>query len=181
MTKELTYKGEPLTDAREEDIVAQTLADLEAMSDEEIKAHKREPGSLAKRMGRPRLGEGRSVLLRARLAPELASWLDYAVAASGRDRSEVVRKALAEYLRKPDQRENLATALSPSGVVAVVGTMAALAALLDASDIERLKARAEREGVGSTQLARQWILERLAEPSENPGPGWNSAPKPGPG
>ncbi len=34
--------------------------------------------------------------------------------------------------------------------------------------MDRLKARADEEGVGSTQLARQWILERLDEGSTVP-------------
>ena len=90
MTKQATYQGVPVTDELEEDLAARTLAELAAMSDEEVEARKREPGTLAKRLGRPRLGEGESVLLRVRLPRDLAALLDTAVAKTGRSRSEVV-------------------------------------------------------------------------------------------
>ena len=76
MTKQATYKGVPVTDELEEEIAAQTLAELAAMSDEEVEAHKREPGSLAKRIGRPRLGDGRSVLLRPASPPNWPAGLN---------------------------------------------------------------------------------------------------------
>jgi hypothetical protein len=44
------------------------------------------------------------------------------------------------------------------------GPKSALSVRLDATDIERLRLRAETEGVGITQLVRAWILERLDEP-----------------
>ncbi len=108
MTERATYKGVPVTDELEEQVAAETLAELAAMSDEEREAAKREPGALAKRMGRPRLGGGQSVLLRVRLGPELASRLDQAAAASGQHRSDIVRQALVQDLRQrlgPDPGE----------------------------------------------------------------------------
>ena len=39
-----------------------------------------------------------------------------------------------------------------------------LAVRFDASDLERLRQRADAEGVGVTQLVRQWVIERLDEP-----------------
>ncbi len=100
MTKQATYKGAPLTDELEERLAEQALAELAAMSDQEREARKREPGTLAKRMGRPRLGEGQSVLLRVRLGPEMASRLDQVAASSGQHRSDIVRYALANYLQQ---------------------------------------------------------------------------------
>lgn len=44
------------------------------------------------------------------------------------------------------------------------GPKSALSVRLDGADIERLRARAETEGVGLTQLVRRWVLERLDEP-----------------
>jgi hypothetical protein len=44
----------------------------------------------------------------------------------------------------------------------------AIAVPLAAADVERLKARADEERVGFTQLACRWILERLDEESELP-------------
>ena len=45
----------------------------------------------------------------------------------------------------------------------------AIAILLSAVDVERLKARADQEGIGFTQLARQWILERLGDEDPDEG------------
>ena len=39
-----------------------------------------------------------------------------------------------------------------------------LAVRFEAADLERLRQRAESEGVGVTQLVRRWIQERLDEP-----------------
>jgi len=39
-----------------------------------------------------------------------------------------------------------------------------LAVRFDASDLERLRVRAEAVGLGVTQLVRQWVTERLDEP-----------------
>lgn len=96
-----TYKGEPLTEERAEQIAEQTLAELAAMTPEEQQDRRREPGTLAKRLGRgrPSLGTGESVQVRARLAPDLAAELDAAVARTGRARSEIVREALERYLQ----------------------------------------------------------------------------------
>jgi predicted DNA-binding protein len=93
-TDKATYKGEPLTDEVEERLAAEALAELAAMSDEEREAHKREPGALAKRLGRPRLGDGQSVLLRARLSPDMAKELNQLAADTGKHASELVRLAL---------------------------------------------------------------------------------------
>lgn len=41
---------------------------------------------------------------------------------------------------------------------------ASLAVRFDAADIERLRQRADAEGIGVTQLVRRWVLERLDEP-----------------
>jgi len=46
------------------------------------------------------------------------------------------------------------------------GPKSLLAVRLDGEDIERLRQRAEELGVGVTQLARAWLLERLDEPPE---------------
>lgn len=39
-----------------------------------------------------------------------------------------------------------------------------LAVRFDGADLDRLRQRAEAEGVGVTQLVRTWVLERLDEP-----------------
>ena len=67
-----------------------------------------------------------------------------------------------------DEREYLASAMAPAEVDLGPGPKSAIAIRLSGTDVERLKARADEEGVGFTQLARQWILERLDEPSELP-------------
>ncbi len=69
-----------------------------------------------------------------------------------------------------DEREYLASALPPADVDVELdpGPKSAIAIRLDAADVERLKARADAEGMGFTQLARQWILERLEEDSTVP-------------
>ena len=41
-----------------------------------------------------------------------------------------------------------------------------LAVRFDAADLERLRRRADAEGVGVTQLARRWVLDRLDEPDD---------------
>lgn len=40
-----------------------------------------------------------------------------------------------------------------------------LAVRFDPEDIDRLRERAESEGVGVTQLVRTWVLDRLDEPA----------------
>lgn len=42
-----------------------------------------------------------------------------------------------------------------------------LAVRFDARDLDRLRVRAESDGVGVTQLVRQWVLERLDEPEDS--------------
>jgi hypothetical protein len=39
-----------------------------------------------------------------------------------------------------------------------------LAVRFDPADLERLRQRAEAEGVGVTQLVRRWVIEHLDEP-----------------
>ena len=39
-----------------------------------------------------------------------------------------------------------------------------LAVRFEAADLERIRQRAEAEGVGITQLVRRWVVERLEEP-----------------
>jgi hypothetical protein len=53
-----------------------------------------------RRMGRPPLGSGESVQIRARLSPDLGAALDAAVDRLGRPRSEIIREALTEYLSR---------------------------------------------------------------------------------
>lgn|SRR6185312_2774499 len=42
-----------------------------------------------------------------------------------------------------------------------------LAVRFDARDLDRLRVRAEKDGVGVTQLVRQWVLDRLDEPEDS--------------
>jgi L-rhamnose isomerase len=42
-----------------------------------------------------------------------------------------------------------------------------LAVRFDTADLERLRERAEADGVGITQLVRGWVLERLDEPADS--------------
>ena len=67
-----------------------------------------------------------------------------------------------------DEREYLISTTRPLAVELSPGPKSAIAIRLDAADVERLKARADLEGMGFTQLARQWILERLDGPTEIP-------------
>jgi predicted DNA binding CopG/RHH family protein len=71
--------------------------------------------------------------------------------------------------READEREYLVSSMEPTTDVELgPGPKAAIAIRLSGADVERLKARADSEGIGFTQLARQWILERLDEPSTVP-------------
>ena len=103
MTKTFTYRGEPLTDERAEEIATEALADLDAMSDDEARGRTRPPGSLVKRLGRPRVGgaegTGSSAQVRVRVSGELLERLDARAAGSKRSRSEIIRDALQAYLR----------------------------------------------------------------------------------
>jgi hypothetical protein len=56
MTKTFTHKGKRLTEKRAEKIAREALADLDAMIDDEARKRTRPPGSLAKAIGRPRVG-----------------------------------------------------------------------------------------------------------------------------
>jgi hypothetical protein len=97
------YKGEVLTEERAAQIADETLAELANRTDEEVAAAKANRQAshdkFQRLMGRPRLGAGQSVQIRARLAPELAAELDAAVTRTGRARSDIVRDALEAYLR----------------------------------------------------------------------------------
>jgi integrase len=44
--------------------------------------------------------------------------------------------------------------------------MSSLAVRFDAADLERLRQRANAEGVGVTQLVRRWVRDRLDEPQQ---------------
>lgn len=103
MTKTFTHKGKPLTDERAENIAAEVLADLDTMSDDEARKRTRPPGSLAKRIGRPRVGgaegTGPSTQVRVRVSGELLDQLDAQAASSHRSRSEIIRDALEAHLR----------------------------------------------------------------------------------
>ena len=57
-----------------------------------------------------------------------------------------------------DEREYLASEMTPADVELGSGPKSAIAIRLSGADVERLKARADTEGIGFTQLARQWIL-----------------------
>jgi|SRR5713101_1496348 len=55
------------------------------------------------------------------------------------------------------------TKMRPAEVRVAKQPKNALAVRFDPSDLERLRQRAEAEGVGITQLVRTWVLERLNE------------------
>jgi hypothetical protein len=110
MTRTNTYGrtrgGEVVTDEVADRWAAE--AETEEYRDQVNELVKREPGRVVtdpagldqlRRGGRPRLGAGKSVQVRIRLAPEWADALDAAVERSGRRRSEIVRDALLAYLR----------------------------------------------------------------------------------
>ncbi len=56
------------------------------------------------------------------------------------------------------------TALRQAEVRVAREPKSALSVRFDADDIERLRQRAGAAGIGVTQLARMWVLERLDEP-----------------
>ncbi len=87
------------------------------------------------RGGRPPLGQGESVQVRARLPRDLAALLDAAVARTGRSRSEIMRDALEEHLGRW-----AAEVSAQEGKAVVVDLMAAL----DASLAHAKAAAAER-------------------------------------
>ncbi len=60
-----------------------------------------------------------------------------------------------------DRQEYLLSELSPAEVTVGPTAKSVLAIRMDGDDIERLRARAVEDGVGLTQLARSWIMERL--------------------
>ncbi|MGH9064514.1 MAG: hypothetical protein ACRD0L_11180 [Acidimicrobiales bacterium] len=61
-----------------------------------------------------------------------------------------------------DAEEYLGTG-TPLKVRVGPAPLSALAVRMSGADIDRLRARANAEGIGLTQLARAWILERLDE------------------
>ena len=100
--KQRTYKGEALTDEVAEQIAAETLAELETMSDKDIKDRARRPGTLAKRMGRPKVGGdyggGHSAQVRVRVSEGTLKALDARAKREHRSRSAVARDALDAYV-----------------------------------------------------------------------------------
>ena len=101
MTKH-AYKGEPLTDEAAVRIATATLTELDAMSDPDIKIQARQPGTLAKRMGRPRVGgdcgSGPSAQVRVRGSEHTLEALDERAKREHRSRSAVARDALEAYV-----------------------------------------------------------------------------------
>jgi len=53
---------------------------------------------------------------------------------------------------------------TPSKVRIAREPKSAMSVRFTAEDIERLRQRAEADGIGVTQLIRNWVLERLEEP-----------------
>lgn len=98
MTETFAYEGQPLTEKRAEQIAAEALADLDAMSDGEVDRRSRPPGRVAKRIGRPRVagtdGTGPSAQVRVRVSGELLDRLEDQAARSHRSRSDIIREAL---------------------------------------------------------------------------------------
>lgn len=97
-----TYDGEPLTDEVAAWIATETLTELDAMSDHDLKARVRRPGTLAKRMGRPRIGgdygPGHSAQVRVRVSERTLAALDARARREHRSRSAVARDALEAYV-----------------------------------------------------------------------------------
>lgn len=62
-----------------------------------------------------------------------------------------------------DEQEYLISEGTPVDVQVGPRRMSSLAVRFGQADVDRLRARAEAEGVGVTQLVRAWVLERLAE------------------
>jgi len=58
---------------------------------------------------------------------------------------------------------------TPVDVKAGPQRMSAFAVRFDPADVDRLRARAHAEGIGVTQLVREWILERLERERRRPG------------
>lgn len=67
-----------------------------------------------------------------------------------------------------DEREYLISEMTPVEVHVGPVPKSALAVRFDPADLDRLRARAEAEGVGVTQLVRAWVLERLSQDDELP-------------
>lgn len=96
------YNGEPLTDDITARIVTETLDELASMTDQEIQARARRPGTLAKRMGRPKIGgdrgTGPSAQVRVRVHESTLRALDERAEREHRSRSAVAREALEAYV-----------------------------------------------------------------------------------
>jgi hypothetical protein len=86
----LTYKGQPLTEERAEQIADDTLAELAAMSDEEVDARKR--------IGRPPVDDQGSSQVQFRLAHHTIVAIDIIAERQHQSRSELLRDAIDEYL-----------------------------------------------------------------------------------
>ena len=74
-----------------------TQADIDRMADE-VAQPDYEIGVLVRRPGRPSIGASAAELVPVRLEPELAASLDKRVAEENTNRSEIIRRALREYL-----------------------------------------------------------------------------------
>lgn len=85
------------------------------------------------------------------------------------ERSE--REAAEAYeaeANQADEREYLLSEMTPVDVKVSPVPMSALAVRFDPADLDRLRARAEADGVGVTQLVRAWVLERLDDDDQLP-------------
>lgn len=102
MTKRHTINGRELTDEWADELVAQTYAELSAITPEELAAHTHPGGTLAKRMGRPRVGgdfsSGASTQIRVRVDDDTVAALDARAKEEHRTRSDVVRDALSAFV-----------------------------------------------------------------------------------
>lgn len=67
-----------------------------------------------------------------------------------------------------DRRDYLVDQMPPADVRVGPAPMSALAVRFDPADLDRLRARAEANGVGVTQLVRAWVLERLDDDDQLP-------------
>jgi hypothetical protein len=103
----IMYKGEPLTDERAEQLAHEALAQLDAMSDEELKANTypggyRESERRAGRTGRPSIGSdipaGVSTAVQVRFPTDTLARLDAMASQFAASRSFILRLAVDEYL-----------------------------------------------------------------------------------
>ncbi len=73
-----------------------TDADIDKLADEAEAGY--DPADLLKRGGRPLIGSGPAAVIPVRLDPDLQDDLEHAVAREQTTRSDVIRRALHEYL-----------------------------------------------------------------------------------